>query len=225
MISIIGPIITGIVSIGGIFLKHYLDKKDEKEKEEKEEIKNKGELYLENTNKIINNTEIETFLIPYDVDFTSGIGGYNIVFPDGFKNKRNHRYMDFYLKNIGNSDINELYICSAIQEKNMVFEYNMIDNINENSLLYSAAYDTKIRKSRGVTLRIYYLKDYCPVNLMSCTLLLIYKDSYNNYYEQPFFYEQNKLYEPRKISYKEFRSHVSNYKMCDYYEQTAIFKQ
>ena len=38
----------------------------------------------------------------------------------------------------------------------------------------------------------------------SSELALIFRDSYGNLYEQPFFLQQENLYEPRSITHKEY---------------------
>jgi len=38
---------------------------------------------------------------------------------------------------------------------------------------------------------------------------LLFRDSYNNLWEQPFWYEENNLYEPRNVTRREYRSYVT----------------
>ena len=75
----------------------------------------------------------------------------------------------------------------------------------ENKLVnYSYLFDRKIMKGNAIMIDIAYLPDSKICNTFSSELALIFKDSYGNLYEQPFFLQQENLYEPRSLTHKEY---------------------
>ena len=119
------------------------------------------------------------------------------------KNKYNH--LKFYLKNIGHADINELTICATAQRNTMLCEINEIKFIVENKLInYSCLFDRKIMREKSIMIDIAYLPDSKIFHPFSSELVLIFKDSYGNLYEQPLFLQHEILYEPKFITYEEY---------------------
>ena len=120
-------------------------------------------------------------------------------------NKKKYSHLKFYLKNIGNADINQLDICATAQKNTMLCHVDDIKVFTENKLVnYSYLFDRKIIKEKAVMIDIAYLPDSKICNTFSSELVLIFRDSYGNLYEQPFFLQQKNLYEPRSITHKEY---------------------
>ena len=120
-------------------------------------------------------------------------------------NKKKYNHLKFYLKNIGNADINQLDICATAQKNTMLCQVDDIKFFTENKLVnYSYLFDRKIMKEKAVMIDIAYLPDSKICNTFSSELVLIFRDSYGNLYKQPFFLQQKNLYEPRSITHKEY---------------------
>ena len=62
-----------------------------------------------------------------------------------------------------------------------------------------------LQKNEIIKIRIYFEKDHLPYLPISATLSILFEDSNHHLWEQPFFYEQEKLYPPHSISYKYYR--------------------
>lgn len=214
--TIIGVVVGGLISF---FTSVYVSSKERKERKKEEENKekmrqfeNKAELKIEEVLEHSNNkADIEVFLLPFKVGYTGGFKNYKFIYPEGIKNKELHKYKEFHIKNIGNSDINQLDICATFKNHNILVDYKELDFIIDNGLVnYNLCYDRKIMKNDSLIIRIYYLEGNKIVHSFSCTLAILYKDSFNNLYEQAFWYEKDNLYEPRKISYKEYIETISS---------------
>ena len=98
-------------------------------------------------------------------------------------NKKKYKHLIFYIKNIGNANINELYICATSQKNTMLCSIN----------------------GKSIKIDIAYLENSKICNAFSSELALIFKDSFDNLYEQPFFIQQNNLYEPHLISFDDLK--------------------
>ena len=121
-------------------------------------------------------------------------------------NKRKYKHIIFYLKNVGHADINQLDICVTSQKRDMLCDIEMLHTIvSDNFVSYNYCFDRKIMKDETIMIDIAYLEDDKICNTFSNELALLYRDSYNNLYEQPFFIQQKNLYEPSKISNNYYR--------------------
>ena len=66
-------------------------------------------------------------------------------------NKKKYSHLKFYLKNIGNADINQLDICATAQKNTMLCQVDDIKVFTENKLVnYSYLFDRKIMKEKTV---------------------------------------------------------------------------
>ena len=63
-------------------------------------------------------------------------------------------------------------------------------------------------KEKAIMIDIAYLPDSKIYNTFSSELALLFRDSYGNLYEQPFFLQQGNLYEPRSITNKEYNNYT-----------------
>ena len=87
-------------------------------------------------------------MLPFKVDYTDGFKNYKFIYPEGIDNKKMHKYKEFHIKNIGNSDINQLDICAIFKNHNILVDYNGLDAVIENGFVnYNLCYDRKIMKS------------------------------------------------------------------------------
>lgn len=209
---IIGSIITSFTTI-------YVSSKDRKErkkeellKEKRRQYENKAELKIISVNDNSNNKpDIEVFLAPFNVDYTNGFKNFEIVYPKDIKDRTKHKYKEFIIKNVGKSDINELDICATFKNHNALVNYKLLDMVVDEKIVdYNSCYDRKIMKGETIVIRVYYLNGLQVCHPISCTLALLFKDSFNNSYEQPFWYEKDNLYPPRPIDYKEYRTYITS---------------
>ena len=208
---IIGSIITSFTTI-------YVSSKDRKErkkeellKEKRRQYENKAELKIISVNDNNNNPDMEVFLAPFKVDYSNGFKNFQIVYPKDIKDRTKHKYKEFIIKNVGKSDINELDICATFKNHNVLVNYESLDTmVDEKVVDYSYCYDKKIMKNEKLVIRIYYLEGLQICHPISCTLAILFKDSFNNSYEQPFWYEKDNLYPPRPINYKEYHNYITS---------------
>lgn len=115
------------------------------------------------------------------------------------------------MKNVGKSDINELDICATFKNHNVLVDYQSLDMVVDEKIVdYNSCYDRKIMKDENVIVRVYFLEDLQVCHPFSCTLAILFKDTFNNSYEQPFWYEKDNLYPPRPIDYKEYHTYITS---------------
>ena len=204
--SLITLVITTIIQI--VFRKSdrkYEEKKDNK-KERKDQFFNKAELHIEEKKW---DSKEKTDICLFMTDFRTVVNEDKEVIFNYSKDvlkKNKYKHLRFYIKNIGNANINQLDICVTAQKNTMLCDIDSLKTFVDNKFVnYSYCYDRKILKNDIILIDIAYLEDSKICNTFSSELVLLFKDSYGNLYEQPFFIQQRNLYEPHSISNKEYR--------------------
>ena len=190
---------------------------DRKYNEEQENKKNRKKEFQNKAEFIIDNNMEDNETIPhihlFMTNFNAKIINNNVecYYSKDVLDKKKYGHLNFYLKNIGNADINQLDICVTVQKNTMLCAVDDIKFITENKLVnYNYLFDRKIMKESAIMIDIAYLPNSKICNTFSCELALIFKDSYGNLYEQPFFLQQENLYEPRSITYKEYNTYTKH---------------
>lgn len=182
------------------------NEKQENKKNRRKEFENKAEFIIDNNMEDDGTIpHIEIFMTDFDAKVINNKTDVEFYYSKDILNKKKYNHLKFYLKNIGNADINQLEICATAQKNTMLCQFNDIKFLVENKLVnYSYLFDRKIKKEKAIMIDIAYLPDSKICNTFSSELALIFRDSYGNFYEQPLFLQQENLYEPRSITHKEY---------------------
>lgn len=198
--------ITTIIQI--IFRKNdkKYNEKQENKKERKQQFLNKAELHIEDKKW---DSKEKPDICLFMTDFKVSINDKKDVefhYSKDVLKKDKYKHLKFYIKNMGNADINQLDICATAKKNTMLCDIESIKYIVDSKFVnYSYCYDRKILKNDIILIDIAYLEDSKICNTFSSELALLFRDSYGNLYEQPFFIQQRNLYEPHIISNKDFR--------------------
>lgn len=203
--SLITLAITTLIQIIFRISDRKYSEKQENKKESKSQFMNKAELHIEDNDNIEKDVpDISLFI----TDFKASVEQDEVLFEyrDNVLDKKKYKHMKFYLKNIGNADINQLDICVTAQKNTMLCHIDSIETFVKHKFVnYSYCYDRKILKDDVILIDIAYLEESRICNIFSAELALLFRDSYGNLYEQPFFIQQRNLYEPYKIKYSDFK--------------------
>ena len=204
--SLITLAITTIIQI--IFRKNdrKYNEKQENKKERKQQFLNKAELHIEDKKW---DSKEKPDICLFMTDFKVLINDKKDVefhYSQNVLKKDKYKHLKFYIKNIGNADINQLDICATAQKNTMLCDIESIKYIVDSKFVnYSYCYDRKILKNDIILIDIAYLEDSKICNTFSSELALLFRDSYGNLYEQAFFIQQRNLYEPHPVSNKDYR--------------------
>ena len=204
--SLITLIISTIIQI--VFRKsdRKYNEKQEKQKNREIQFLNKGELHIEDKKW---DSKEKPDICLFMTNFKTSINDKKDVefhYSKDVLKKDKYKHLRFYIKNIGKADINQLDICATAQKNTMLCDIESIKYIVDSKFVnYSYCYDRKILRNNIILVDIAYLEDSKICNTFSSELLLLFRDSYGNLYEQPFFIQQKNLYEPSTISNKDYR--------------------
>ena len=206
VVSLITLIVTFIYQVLMTKNDRRYKEKQESKKERKKQFENKAEFIIDNNMEDDGTIpHIQLFMTDFNAKVINNKTDVEFHYSKDVLNKKKYSHLKFYLKNIGNADINQLDICATAQKNTMLCQVDDIKVFTENKLVnYSYLFDRKIMKEKAVMIDIAYLPDSKICNTFSNELVLIFRDSYGNLYEQPFFLQQKNLYEPRSITHKEY---------------------
>ena len=111
----------------------------------------------------------------------------------------------YTFKNAGKTDISTMDTIWHFQQSSCIFPAGEARQWAEGNLLnYSYCYDKKIRAGETVTLKICYHKDAISPGMFSATISIGMIDDNDRYWTQPLFAPQDKLYDSRAISPKDY---------------------
>ena len=204
--SLITLLITTTIQI--IFRKsdRRYNEKREARKEKQKQFESKAEFIIDDN--VIDSGSfpcIKLVMSDFKAEVTESRKNVEFYYPNDILKKEKYKHLIFYIKNIGNTDINELDICVTSQKNVMLSDVEKIETFVKNKYInYNYVYDRKIMKQGVIKIDIAYLENSKICSVFSSELELLFKDSYGNLYAQPFFIQQRNLYEPRLISFKEY---------------------
>lgn len=111
----------------------------------------------------------------------------------------------YTFKNAGKTDISTMDIFWHFQQSSCIFPADEALTWAESNLLkYSYCYDKKIRVGEMVSVKFCYHKDVVISGVLSSAVSIGMIDDNGRYWTQPLFAPQNKLYDSRAISPKEY---------------------
>ena len=212
--AIVASLITlSISSIIQIIMKksdRKYEENRERKKEKRQEFLNKAEFHIDGKHW---DSKEKPDICLFMTDFNASLTKENDVVFNYDKNvldSSKYKHMRFYLKNIGNADINELDICTTAQRNTMLCDIESVKNIVDDKFVnYNVCYDRKILKNDVILIDIAYLDNSKIFGVFSCELDILFMDSYGNRYRQPFFIRDNNIYPPSYISNKDFRIYTT----------------
>lgn len=128
-----------------------------------------------------------------------------------YRNNDELVHYDYVFKNVGKNAATELYFYTTSPKNSSVFLLEDKDEfLNHPFINYSELYDNNLIESGdSIKIRIYYHKDRVLSKIFSSPFCIAYKDEYGNYWEQPFFEREAKLYEPSRITHKHLMQSIS----------------
>ena len=188
------------------------NEKCENIKERRKQFENKAEFIIFNDlEEETTIQKIELVMTDFKYQIIDHIPGVEFYYSNDILDSKKYKHLKFCLKNIGNADVNQLTLCATFKKNTMLCHVNDIDFYVKNKLVnYDYLFDRKIMRGNSIIIDIAYLPNSKICNMFSCEIALIFKDSYGNLYEQPFFIQKGNLYEPRLITYEEYNIYTKD---------------
>ena len=229
--TLFGAVVGGLISILTSLLVYHLQKRDDQHKERVRRYELCGEFAVEHhfqpgQEHVL--AKMEVFLGTYKI---VKAGDYvDFLINKGKEAKRGCSHRTFYLRNVGQSTVNQLDLCVSSPKHLIILPYqNLSYYVNEHLANFSILCDERIAPRGLLQIDIHYDEDDAILDVFSSTLKLVYMDSLHEVYAQPFFPENDKIYEPHAISWEEYnhttRSQLVEERVAQDFLQRLSFKQ
>ncbi len=133
------------------------------------------------------------------------------IYDPCYRNNNELVHFDYIFKNVGKNAATELYFYTTSPKNSSIFLLEEKDSFLNNPFInYSELYDYNLIESGdAIKIRVYYQKDKIFSKIFSCPFCIAYKDEFGNYWEQPFFEREAKLYEPSSTTHKDILQSTS----------------
>lgn len=154
---------------------------------------------------------------PDDADisvFFAGIKGYDkadrrFSYDEGLVDKNNWVSVDYVLKNIGQTEIDHLYVMTGLPQNTSLFNVtgdSYLFAYSHGLLNYSVIFDKNIKIGQTVKLRVSYLNDQVILSCIgSATLTIWLMDVNKNVWIQPLFAPGEKIYNSSRSNMSQFK--------------------
>lgn len=220
IIAIVSALIGGIITLlTTLAIEHRKEKREnrlEMKKHQRELFQNRPEMQIVNFKDYISRVgygvkqkcDIELFVAHIDsvtIDEKNKRAVVNANYKSEHLNSDEWCCVIYTLKNAGKTDISTLDVFWNFQQSSCIFLADSARQWTEGKLLkYSFCYDKKIRAGETVSLKICYHKDAIMPSMFSASFSIGMIDDNGCYWSQPLFAPQNKIYDSRAISSKEY---------------------
>ena len=241
MEAIIASVLGGLVSGLFTFLGVWLTIRHENKKTRREELKQhkeKEEQLFENRPRL----EIMGYkkLSKYSISRKADIS----VLLCGIKNYKNESRAMFYydteviepekwvsveytLKNIGYTEISHMYFSTNLPKNTSLFGIDNKENemCYENNLLnYSVILDKSVKPKESIRIRVCYTAEQIILsNIGSAPITIWIIDEENNWWSQPLFAPENKIYNSKRSSHKEWKDYTDESKGIECFKNPILW--
>ncbi len=135
--------------------------------------------------------------------------------------------VEYALKNIGNTEISHMYFSTNLPKNTSLFGIDNEENemCYENNLLnYSVILDKSVKPKESIKLKICYIDEKIILsNIGSATITIWMVDEKNNWWSQPLFAPENKIYNSKRSSHKEWKDYTDESKAIECFKNPMLW--
>lgn len=235
--SVLGGLVGGLFTFLGVWMTIHHENKKTRQEELKRQ-KEKEEQLFENRPRL----EIMGYkkLSKYSISRKADI---NVLFCSIKDYKNESRAMFYYdtevvepekwvsveytLKNIGHTEISHMYFSTNLPKNTSLFGVETRENemCYENNLLnYSVILDKSVKPKESIKLKICYIDEKIILsNIGSATITIWMVDEKNNWWSQPLFAPENKIYNSKRSSHKEWKDNTDESKAIECFKNPMLW--
>ena len=135
--------------------------------------------------------------------------------------------VEYTLKNIGNTEISHMYFSTNLPKNTSLFGIDNEENemCYENNLLnYSVILDKSVKPKESIKLRVCYIDEEIILsNIGSAPITIWLIDEKNNWWSQPLFAPDNKIYNSSRSSHKEWKDYTDESKAIECFKNPMLW--
>lgn len=224
--TIIDPLISGLIggcaTVIGVLITIWNENRWRKKRERRTIFNEKPKFSVKKVEDE-QKADIQVLIVPFECvkDDDNEI---QFIYDRKFKKDKDIVCTDYIFENTGKSAAKYFSVIMNEKKHFSIFEYSRRKSWLESKFInYYVLYDKKeIEPGKTIRLRIYRHKDEEFSNYACAGLSIYFMDEYGNYWEQPFFNGETKLYGPYQKNYKDYRDDISTDKALEYFENSML---
>ena len=135
--------------------------------------------------------------------------------------------VEYTLRNTGHTEIDHIYFSTNLPENTSLFNVLNDENVMcyDNHLInYSVILDKTIKPQQTFSVRVCYINDKIIVsNIGNASITIWMIDERENWWCQPLFTPENKIYNSTKTSHKEWKAYTDESKAIECFENPTLW--
>ena len=235
--SVLGGLVGGLFTFLGVWMTiHHENKKARQEElrrqkeEEKQTIENRPCLEIVEYKKlskysVSNKTDTSILLCGIKEYKKEGCAMFyydrEVIEPEKWVS------IEYSLKNVGHTEISHIYFSTNLPKNTSLFGVENRENemcYENNFLNYSVILDKSVKPKESIKLKICYIDEKIILsNIGSATITIWMIDEKNNWWSQPLFAPENKIYNSKRSSHKEWKDYTDESKAIECFENPMLW--
>ena len=231
-----GGLISGLFTFLGVWLTiRYENKKalrDELKRQKKEEqlFENRPCLEIMGYNKLSKYSaakKVDISLLLCGIEDYKNKGRAMFYYDPKVIESENWVSVEYTLKNIGHTEISHIYFSTNLPKNTSLFGIENKENemcYENNFLNYSVILDKSVKPRESIKLKICYIDEKIILsNIGSATITIWMVDEKNNWWSQPLFAPENKIYNSKRSSHKEWKDYTDESKAIECFDNPMLW--
>lgn len=235
--SVLGGLVSGLFTFLGVWLtirhenKKALQEELKRQKEKEEQLfENRPRLEImgyKKLSKYSTTKKVDISLLLCGIKDYKNEGRAMFYYDPEVIESENWVSVEYTLRNIGHTEISHIYFSTNLPKNTSIFGVENCENemcYEKNFLNYSVILDKSVKPKESFKLKICYVdKKIIVSNMGNATITIWMVDEKNNWWSQPLFAPENKIYNSIRSSHKEWKDYTDESKAIECFENPMLW--
>lgn len=235
--SVLGGLVGGLFTFLGVWMTiHHENKKTRQEElkrqKEKEEqlFENRPRLEIMGYKKLSKYSaakKADISLLLCSIKEYKNEGRAMFFYDESVITPENWVCVEYTLRNTGHTEIDHIYFSTNLPKNTALFNVLNEENVmcHDNHFLnYSVIFEKTIKPQQTVSIKVCYISDKIVVsNIGGAPITIWMIDENKNWWSQPLFAPDNKIYNSSRSSHKEWKDYTDEAKAIECFENPMLW--
>ena len=235
--SVLGGLVGGLFTFLGVWMTIHHENKKTRQEELKRQ-KEKEEQLFENRPRleIMGYKKLSTYSAAKKADISlllcsikeyKNEGRAMFFYDESVITPENWVCVEYTLRNTGHTEIDHIYFSTNLPKNTALFNVLNEENVmcHDNHFLnYSVIFEKTIKPQQTVSIKVCYISDKIVVsNIGGAPITIWMIDENKNWWSQPLFAPDNKIYNSSRSSHKEWKDYTDEAKAIECFENPMLW--
>ena len=235
--SVLGGLVGGLFTFLGVWMTiHHENKKTRQEElkrqKEKEEqlFENRPRLEIMGYKKLSKYSaakKADISLLLCSIKEYKNEGRAMFFYDESVITPENWVCVEYTLRNTGHTEIDHIYFSTNLPQNTALFNVLNKENVmcyDNHFLNYSVIFEKTIKPQQTVSIKVCYISDKTVVSTIGSAPITIWMiDENKNWWSQPLFAPDNKIYNSSRSSHKEWKDYTDEAKAIECFENPMLW--